>query len=397
MFPLILFGASVVPWETAGAGRALTHRGAPDSLPPVPHPRIPSNAAHLHAPDLSGARIAVVMMSAIGDAVHTLPVVNSLRAAAPDSRITWVIQPGPHGLVAGHPAVDEFVLFDRKRGWRAFRDVQRATAGERFDLVIALQVYFKAGLVTRILRSPRKLGFDRARARDANWLFTTERIAARGQRHVQDQYFEFLEHLGVPPLLEWRLGPTEEERARYAGALPDDPRPTVAFVVGTSKPAKEWPAERYAVLADRLAAAGVRTVLVGGRSPRELAAAEVIRRHAKHAPPDLLEWDLRKLVYLLDRVDVLVSPDTGPLHMGVALGTPTVSLMGFTNPKRVGPFRRFHDLMIDAYGDPGEDYPVSAEYRPGRMERITPEEVAAKVERALERYPRSSRSGISDR
>jgi heptosyltransferase I len=351
----------------------------------------------LHPSDLSGANIAIVMMSAIGDAVHALPVVNSLRAAAPDCRITWVIQPGPHGLVAGHPAVDRFVLFDRKKGWRAFRDVRRETAGERFDLVIALQVYLKAGVVTGLLHSPRKVGFDRERARDANWLFTTERIRARGQRHVQDQYFEFLEHLGVAPRLEWRLGPTSEERARYAGTLPDDPRPTVAFVVGTSKPAKEWPAERYAALADRLAAAGMRTVLVGGRSPRELAAADAIRRTAQHPPLDLLEWDLRKLVYLLDRVDVLVSPDTGPLHTGVALGTPTVSLMGYTNPKRVGPYRRFHDLMVDAYGDPGEDYPVSAEYRPGRMGRITAEEVAAKVALALERYPRSSRSGISDR
>jgi heptosyltransferase I len=343
--------------------------------------------------DLSGANVAIVMMSAIGDAVHTLPVVNSLRAAAPGCRITWVIQPGPHALVAGHPAVDEFVLFDRKRGWRAYREVRRATSGARFDLVIALQVYLKAGLVARILRSPRKLGFDRARARDANWLFTTERIPARGQRHVQDQYFEFLEHLGIPPLLEWRLGPTEEERARYAGALPGDPRPTAAFVVGTSKPAKEWPAARYAALADRLAAAGIRTVLVGGRSPRELAAAEEIRATAKHPPLDLLEWDLRKLVYLLDRVDVLVSPDTGPLHISVALGTPTVSLIGYTNPKRVGPYRRFHDLMIDAYGDPGEDYPVSAEYRTGRMERITADQVAAKVALALSRYPR----GVSER
>lgn len=354
----------------------------------------PKKTAHLHASDLSGARIAIVMMSAIGDAVHTLPVANSLRAAAPDCRLTWVIQPGPHALVAGHPAVDEFVLFDRKRGWRAYRDVARATEGRSFDLVIALQVYLKAGLVTGLLRSPRKLGFDRPRARDANWLFTTERIPPRGQRHVQDQYFEFLEHLGIPPLLEWRLGPTAAERARYEGTLPRDGRPAVAFVVGTSKPAKEWPAERYAALADRLAFAGMRTVLVGGRSPRELAAAEAIRAKAQYPPLDLLEWDLRKLVYLLDRVDVLVSPDTGPLHMGVALGTPTVSLMGYTNPKRVGPYRRFHDLMIDAYGDPGEDYPVSAEYRPGRMERITPDEVAARVALALERY---SRSGLSER
>jgi heptosyltransferase I len=351
----------------------------------------------LHQPsELAGARIAIVMMSAIGDAVHTLPVVNSLRAAVPDVHLTWVIQPAPHALVAHHPAVDEFVLFDRKRGWDAFRDVRHATRGKRFDLVIALQVYFKAGLVTAILKSPRKLGFDRPRARDANWLFTTERIPPRGQRHVQDQYFEFLEYLGVPPLLEWNLGPTAEERARFAGALPPSDRPTVAMVVGTSKPGKEWPAERYAALVDRLEGdLGVRTVLVGGRSERELAAAAAIKAAARHQPLDLLEWDLRKLVYRLDRADVLVSPDTGPLHIGVALGTPTVSLMGYTNPRRVGPYRRFGELMIDAYGDPGEDYPVSAAYREGRMERITPDQVVEKVELALRRYPRTKPTGQS--
>ncbi len=344
--------------------------------------------------DLNGARVAIVMMSAIGDAVHTLPVVNSLKAAAPGVHITWVIQPAPHALVANHPNVDEFVLFDRKRGWRAFADVRAATAGKRFDLVIALQVYLKAGLVTALLRSPRKLGFDRLRARDANWLFTTERIPARGQRHVQDQYFEFLEHLGVPPLLEWGLGPTEEERARYAAVLPPSERPTVALVLGTSKPAKEWPAERYAALVDRLEGEmGVRTMLVGGRSPRETAAAAQIERLARHRPLNLLEWDLRRLVYLLDRADVLVSPDTGPLHAGVALGTPTVALMGWTNPRRVGPYRRFHDLMVDAYGDPGEDYPVSAGYREGRMERITADAVAEKVALALARYPRTRPGG----
>jgi len=346
---------------------------------------------------LAGKRIAIVMMSAVGDAVHVLPIVNSIKAAAPDARITWVIQPGPHALVKDHPAVDEFILFDRKRGWRAYRDVYRALRGREFDLLIALQVYLKAGVSAGMIRARRKLGFDRARARDLNWLFTTERIPARGQRHVQDQYFEFLERLDVPVEVEWTgLAPTEEEERRYADVLPSSDGPTVAMVVGTSKPAKEWPAERYAQLADRLhAELGARSVIVGGRSEREVAAAETVKRLAEHPPLDLLEWDLRRLVYLLDRADVLVSPDTGPLHVAVALGTPSVALMGYTNPKRVGPYRRFHDLLIDAYGDPGEDYPVSPEYRHGRMERITVDQVVEKVRLALERYPRGEGRGHS--
>jgi heptosyltransferase I len=124
-----------------------------------------------------------------------------------------------------------------------------------------------------------------------------------------------------------------------------------------------------------------------------VAAVETMARLARNPPMDLLEWDLRRLVYLLDGADVLVSPDTGPLHIGTALGTPSVALVGYTNPKRVGPYRRFADLVIDAYGDEGEDYPVSAEYRRGRMERISVDQVVEKVRLALARYPRGDRSG----
>ena len=340
--------------------------------------------------------VAIVMLTAVGDVVHVLPVVNSLRAAHPGVRITWVVQPGPHGLVAGHPAIDEFIVFDRRKGWRAFRDLRRATRGRRFDLVLALQDYLKAGVITAILSADRKVGIDRARARDLNWLFTTEQVAARAPRHTQDQYLEFLEHLGIPAVLDWSgLGPTPSECERYGGLLPPRDGPTVALVIGTSRPAKEWPTERYATLVDRLhEEVGVRSVLVGGLSPRETEAALRIRDLAKHPPLDLREWDLRRVVYLLERADVVVSPDTGPLHIAVALGTPSVALIGYTNPKRVGPYR-FTDLMVDAFGEPGEDYPASAPYRPARMDRIGVDQVVEKVLLALARYPKEGSSGHS--
>jgi len=255
--------------------------------------------------------------------------------------------------------------------------------------VLALQVYLKAGVITAMLDSPRKLGYDRVRARDANWLFTTERIRPRGFQHVQDQYFEFVEHLGIEPRLEWNLGSTPEERARYAALLPPSERPTVGLVLGTSKPEKDWPAERYAELVDRLdAELGARVVLVGAPSGRERAAADVVLSRASTKPLDLLAWDLRRLVYLTERLDVLVSPDTGPMHIGVALGTPTVGLLGYSNPKWGGPYR-FQELMVDAFGDPGEVYPPGRIFRPGRTERITVDQVMEKVALALARYPRS--------
>ena len=328
-------------------------------------------------------RIAIVMMSAAGDVVHTLPVVNAIKRHQPSSHLTWVLQPGPATLVQGHPAVDEIVLFDRSRGWRAFTDIRRALGARHFDLVINLQVYFKAGLVTSFTHAPLKLGFDRARARDFNWLFTNRKIPPHPNQHVQDQYFEFLRELGVPwEPVEWKIGPYPDERPWQREFFASADRPTAAIVVATSKPEKDWLPERWAEVADALwHDFGLHPVLVGGRSPRELAAERAILERTEHAPYSALGSGLRKLVGIFDASSLVLSPDTGPLHMAVALDRPVVSLMGYTNPKRTGPYRRFHDLLIDAYGEPGENYPISMENRLGRMPRISVRDVLERVER----------------
>ena len=157
-------------------------------------------------------KICIVMMSAVGDAVHVLPVINAIKRAHASSHITWVLQPGPATLVRGHPAVDEIILFDRSKGIPEIRSVINELRARKFDLLIDLQVYFKAGVITAFSGASRRLGFDVARARDANWLFTTERIPAHPVQHVQDQYFEFLRHLGIDPEpVEWNIGPREGE------------------------------------------------------------------------------------------------------------------------------------------------------------------------------------------
>jgi heptosyltransferase I len=335
---------------------------------------------------LDGKRIAIVKMSAIGDVVEVLPVLQSLRAAAPRAHLTWIIQQTPHELVGPIGVADEFILFDRGGGLGAYRDLYRRTRGLCWDIVLDLQVALKAGIVTAMLRAPRKIGFDRGRTSDLNWLFTNERIPARPPAHRQDQYLEFVDHLGIPRLLEWGLGSTPAERKRFAGTLADDPRPTVGLVLASTGEARNWSAERYAALVDALTERyAARVVLLGAPSEAENRVAAVIRQVSRVEPLDLRAWDLRRLVYLLERMDVVVAPDTGPLHIASSAGTPTVGLFGYTNPRRAGPYR-FRELTIDAFGDPGEDYDAGAGYRPGRMERITVAQVLEKVELALTRY-----------
>jgi heptosyltransferase I len=334
-------------------------------------------------------RVCIVMMSAVGDVVHVMPVLHSLQRANPNMRVTWVLQEGPATLVRGHPLVHDIVIFDRKAGLKGFLDIRRDLASRQFDLVINLQVYFKAGIITTFAQAPVKLGFDRARARDMNWLFTTHKIAPHAMQHVQDQYLEFNQWLGTPTdRVEWNLGPwNDEERAWQREFMTRFDRPIAPIVVATSKAEKDWAPERWAEVCDALYHDfGLQPVLVGGKSPRELAAEQVIMSRAKQKPVSALGSGLRKLVGILESAALVLSPDTGPLHITVALKRPVISLIGYSNPKRVGPYNWCRDLMIDAYGEPGEDYPVSMENRMGRLPRISVRDVLEKIETWKQRY-----------
>ena len=333
-------------------------------------------------------RVCVVMMSAVGDAVHVLPVLNAIKRHHPDSRITWVLQPGPASLVRGHPAIDEIIVFERRKGMRAFLETGALLRAREFDVVLSLQVYLKAGLLTALARAPLKVGFDRARTRDLTWLFTNRKVSPRPVQHMQAQYLELLEPLGVPAEpIEWDLGPWEGEREwqqRYFAAID---RPVVTVVIGTSNPEKDWIPERWAELVDALSERfGLQVVLAGGTSERERTTERIIMEQARTTPLSTLGVPLRDLVALLDGSALVISLDTGPLHMAVALGRPVVSLMGYKDPRWVGPYRRFQDLIVDAYHDPGESGAISASHRPGRMRRIEVADVLARVEIWATRY-----------
>ncbi|UCF18598.1 MAG: glycosyltransferase family 9 protein [Gemmatimonadota bacterium] len=337
-------------------------------------------------------RVAIIMLSAIGDAVHVLPVANALKRKIQGLSLTWVIQPVPYKLVRNHPAIDEFIIFERLRGISAFKEfarLRRELRTREFDLVIDLQVYFKAGLLTWFARAPVKLGFDRRRARDLNWLFTSDRIPPRPDQHVQDQYFEFLAHLGIEPEpVEWGIVFSEEEQTEQRRFFERVSKPVCSVVVGSSKAKKDWAPERYARLLEIVESDfGFRTVIVGGPSAGERASAAEIERLSRARPLNQLGDDLRRLMYLVDGSDLLVSPDTGPLHIARALDTPVVGLYGYTNPKRSGPYRKYQDLVVDGYArHPGEEYPASMEYRRDGMGRITLDMVREKIDLAVSRY-----------
>jgi len=350
--------------------------------------------------------ILIVMLSAVGDAIQVLPVVMALRRTFPATHISWVIQAGPHSLVNGHQAVDEFVLFRRERGGRkslsvisgarhlleaatALRESARRQPGGRFDLLLDFQTYLKAGLLTALAPARVKVGFDHRRARDLNRVFTTHQIPPHpsGFGHIQDQYLEFLTYIGVDPEpFGYGLELTATELLAQSEFFSEMDRPTCAVVVGTSDPRKNWMPDRYCQVMHSLQVDfGLTPIMVGGRSRREEAMAESIRAQMGGMIQDARGGGLRRLLWLLQGSDLVISPDTGPLHMARAMEVPVVGLFGFTNPRRSGPYRRFSHLVADGYARfPGEDYGVSMIRRPGGMARVTVEMVLKKVEEALD-------------
>jgi heptosyltransferase I len=157
---------------------------------------------------------------------------------------------------------------------------------------------------------------------------------------------------------------------------------------------KDWTADGYAAVVDALEHDfGLRTMLVGGPGGREAAIARAVVERASARPVWALGDGVRRVLWLLERSRLVVAPDTGPVHMARAMDVPVVGLYGHTNPWRVGPYRKFEDLWVDTYTEPGEGPdPSRADPKLGRMERITPRDVLERVERALERYPAQQRA-----
>jgi heptosyltransferase I len=334
-------------------------------------------------------RVGIVLMSALGDVTLGLPVATAIKRASPWTRITWIAQPGPIELLRGHPAVDEIVRFDRWDGVAGYRTVRDRLRERSLDVVLDLQTAFKAGLVTALSGAPRRIGIDRRRAQDANWLFTNERIPNQPRAHMADQFLEFLPSIGVTDgSVEYGLRACDTTRADVYRQHSDEQRPLVTVVVASSKASKNWAPERLAALCVSLVADyGLRPVLTGGESDIEIAAAAQIMQHATKCLPAAdrpivaLGCGIRALMAWIEQSVLVVSPDSGPLHMAVALERPVVGLYGATNPLWVGPYRRYHDLVVDRFHREDEAPRSSAEKRPGRMELVTVADVLERVER----------------
>ena len=297
-------------------------------------------------------RVCILRLSAIGDTCHTVPVVRAIQRAWPRTELTWIVGRVEHGLLAGLEGV-EFVVFDKGRGLAAYGDVRRQLRGRRFDVLLHMHASMRANLVSLLVSADLRVGMDRARARDGQWLFCNRRISARSRQHVMDGLFEFAQVLGIEPgAPRWDI-PLPEEARNFARQHIDGSVPALIISPVTGQRLRNyrnWRAERYAAAADHAARQyGARVLLCGGSTRLESDYGREIVRRAQCDVENLIgRTTLKQLLALLERATVLLCPDSGPAHMATAVGTPVVGLYATSNRHRTGPYLSQH-LVADRY------------------------------------------------
>lgn len=300
--------------------------------------------------------LCILRTSAIGDVTHVVPLVRTLQAAWPQTHITWLIGKLEHKVVGDLPGV-EFIVFDKSAKREGFRAVREKLAGRKFCALLHMQVALRSNLLSVLVKSPLRIGYDRARSKDLHGLFINCRIPARSGEHVLDAMGSFLEPLGlVQEQVRWDIAIPEEAREFARQHLPADKR--ILLISPTSSHRlRNWRPERYAAVADYAThELGWRVVLCGGPSEFEREFANEILGHMQTHCIDLTGKDtLKQLLALLQRADLVLAPDSGPMHMANAVGTPVLGLHAASNPHRSGPYSD-RQWCVDRYDAAARKY-----------------------------------------
>ena len=296
--------------------------------------------------------LCLIRLSAIGDTCHTVPVVRSLQEAWPRTGIVWIIGKTEHELLRGLSGV-EFLVLDKSKGLRGYRALHRELRGRRFEVLLHMHASARANVVSTMVRAPLKLGFDRARARDYQWLFCNKHLPPTPRQHVMDGLFEFATALGIPRSgPRWDIPIDDRDRDFAARALPAGaPSLVISPCTGQRfRNYRNWQVECYAQVADYARDRyGAHIVLTGGSTPIEQRYGQGILATSKFKPTNLIgQTTLKQLLAVIARASVVLCPDSGPAHMSTAVGTPVVGLYATSNRQRTGPYASQH-LVVDKY------------------------------------------------
>jgi heptosyltransferase I len=334
--------------------------------------------------------VCLLRLSAIGDTCHALAALRAFQAAWPETRFTWIIGKVEAKLMREILPEIEFITFDKAATLRELWRLRALLNRRRFDLLLDMQLSLRASLVSRLVHSPIKLGFDRPRARELQWLFTNAQIEPKAAEHVLDSFMGFVRACGIepqPPHWNISLPPSALD---YARSVIAEGFPTLLISPCSSHATRNWSAARYAAVADHAASVHrMRVVLVGGRSSEEARVGAAIVAAARTPLVNQIGKDtLPQLLGLMSQSTALLTPDSGPAHMASMVGLPVLGLYAATNPQRAGPYYS-REWCVDKYdaaarkylGMPAAQIPWTTKIeRPGVMDLIELRDATEKLD-----------------
>ncbi len=303
-------------------------------------------------------RILIVKLGAIGDVVHTLPALATLRRALPAAHIAWVVERGGAAkLLQNNPSIDELIEVDT-RGWRKdllgseTRAAIKTTVSKLrgFDVALDFQGLLKSGMMAWLSRAPRRVGFAKNALREpASAYLLTELVNVDDEDHIIKKNLSLIAHLGISTAgaYEFPLGLSLADE-QFATQQMAQRGGNVAIInPGGGWPTKLWNAEGFATIADRLwEAYGWRSVVTYG--PGEEALANSVVAQARSGAVELLDSTLKQFFALAQQAKLFIGGDTGPLHLAAAAGTPIVGIYGPTPARRNGPFASA-DVIVERF------------------------------------------------
>jgi lipopolysaccharide heptosyltransferase I len=304
-------------------------------------------------PGSDAPRILIVRLSAIGDVIHGLPVLNALRRRFPLAHLGWVVEGRAADLLQGHPALNRLIVVPRKwlKSPPAVWNLRRELRAERFEVTIDLQGLTKSAIAARLSGAARRIGFDGPEGRELSRWLHNERVAATAA-HVIDKNLELLRPLGISaPHVEFNL-PETPAQATTARHLIASLRLTSGYAIinpGAGWPSKLWPPDHYAAVARHLErTCGLPTLVVWGGAEEHAWAQEIVAA-APGAAQLAPQTSLTELAAIARRARLFIGSDTGPLHLAAAVGTPCVGLFGPMPRERNGPYGAAHLALQEVW------------------------------------------------
>jgi heptosyltransferase-1 len=293
-------------------------------------------------------RILILKPSSLGDIIHSLPTLAAVRDRFPKSFIGWLVKKEWAGILEGHPCLDEVLSFPFVLS--SVRPMIREIRKHRFDLVLDLQGLLRTGLLGYFSGAAVRIGFEEAR--EFSPLFYTHRVGPDGKSlHAVDRYLLIARELGArPDPTRFDISLTEQDRARVQKMMKPvaGNRPILAVHASSRQEVKRWPLERFAELADKINQAGLGVpVFIGAKS--DVQDIAMIRKRMQTDSIDLTgQTSLKELAALLQISRLLITNDSGPMHLAAAVGTTVVALFGPTDPRKIGPYGKGHIVLQHA-------------------------------------------------